>query len=89
MVDCIDIKIDEGIPVNDSQIISIPSNTEDTVEVEEEQVQESEKEDSELDDESTNIQAEPKQQIETKEPSRIVKNNHPENQIIGDKNTRI
>ena len=45
LVDCIDIKIDEGIPVNDSQISSIESNAEDTVEVEEEQVQESEKED--------------------------------------------
>ena len=27
LVDCIDIKIDEGIPVNDSQIGSIESNT--------------------------------------------------------------
>ena len=31
LVDCIDIKIDEGIPVNDSQISNIESNTEDTV----------------------------------------------------------
>ena len=55
LLDSIDIKIDEGIPVNDSQISSIESNTEDTVEIEEEHVQESEKENSELDDEGANI----------------------------------
>ena len=60
-----------------------------TVEIEEEQVQESEKEDSESDDERTNIQAESKQHTETKESSRIVEKNHPENQIIGDKNKGV
>lgn len=53
MVDCIDIKIDEGIPVKNDQISSV--EPESTVEVEEEQVQESEKEDSDLDDENANI----------------------------------
>ena len=38
LVDCIDIKIDEEILVHDSQISSIESNIEDTVEIEEEQV---------------------------------------------------
>ena len=45
------------ILVRDIQISSVEPNTEDTVEVKEEQVQESEKKDSELDDESANIQA--------------------------------
>ena len=40
LVDCIDIKIDEGIPVKDIQISSVEWNTKDTFEVKEEQVQE-------------------------------------------------
>ena len=43
LVDCINIKFDEGIPVKDIQISSVEPNTEDTVEDKEEQVQESEK----------------------------------------------
>ena len=43
LVDCIDIKINEGIPIKYIQISSVEPNTEDTVEVEEEQVSESEK----------------------------------------------
>ena len=89
LVDCIDIKINEGIHVKDIQISSIEPNTEDTVEVEEEKVQELEKEDSESDDESTNIQEESKQQTKTKTPFRIVQKNHPENRIIGDKNKGV
>ena len=50
LVDCIDIKIDERIPGKDIQIRSVEPNTEDTVEFKEEHVQESEKEDLELDD---------------------------------------
>ena len=46
LIDCIDIKIDEGIPVKDIQISSVEPNTEDIVEIEEEHVQESEKENS-------------------------------------------
>ena len=62
LVECIDIKIDEGIPVKDIHISIVEPNTKDTVEVEEEQVQESEKEDLESDDESENIQTDSKQQ---------------------------
>ena len=40
LVDCIDIKIDEGIPINDIQISSVEPNTKDTVEVKEKHVQE-------------------------------------------------
>ena len=76
MVDCIDIKINEGIPVKDIQISSVEPNTEDTVEVKVEQVQELEKEDLESDDESVNIQADSRQQTETKPPSIIVQKNH-------------
>ena len=54
LVDCIYIKIDEGIPVKDIQISSVDPNKKDTVEFKEEQIQESEKEDSESNDESEN-----------------------------------
>ena len=47
--------------MSDSQISSIESNTYDIVEIEEEKVQESEKEDSYSYDESTNIQEKSKQ----------------------------
>ena len=78
LVDYIDIKIDEGILVKDIQISSVEPNTEDTVEVKVEQVQELEKEDLELDDESVNIQEDSRQQTETKPPSIIVQKNHPD-----------
>ena len=57
MVDCIDIKIDEGIPLKDIQISSVEPDTEDTIEFKEEWVQELEKEDPESDDEHANTQA--------------------------------
>ena len=41
MVDNIDIKIDEGMPIKYIQISSVESNTEHTAEEEEEQIQES------------------------------------------------
>ena len=50
MVDCIDVKIDEGIPTR--EVYSNESSTKDTTKAEDEQVQESEREDSGLD---TNI----------------------------------
>ena len=54
LVDSIDIKIDEGIPIKYIQISSVEQDIEDTTKTKEEQVQESEKEDSESDDESAN-----------------------------------
>ena len=89
LVDCIDIKIDEGIPVKDIQISSVEPNTKYRVEVKEEHVQESEKEDSESDDEITNTQIDSTEQTKTKAPSRIVHKNHRESQIIGDKNKGV
>ena len=84
MVDNIDIKIDECIPVKDIHISSVESNTEDTIEEEEEWVQEWENEDSESDNEGTYSQ-----QQSVKLPSRIIQKNHPEIQIIGNKNEGI
>ena len=84
MVDNIDIKIDEGMLVKDIQISNVESNTEDTTEEEEEQVQELEKEDSESDNEGTNSQ-----QQSAKPSSRIIWKNHPESQIIGNKNEGV
>jgi hypothetical protein len=43
LVDCIDINVDEGVPLR--EVRNIESTTKDIVEVEDEQVQESEKED--------------------------------------------
>ena len=40
LVDCIHIKIDEGIPIKDTQISSVEPNTKDKIEDKEEQVQE-------------------------------------------------
>jgi hypothetical protein len=45
MVDCIDVKVDEGIPAR--EVYNNESSIEDTTKVENEQVQESENEDSE------------------------------------------
>jgi hypothetical protein len=47
LVDCIDLKVDEGVPLG--EVRNIESATEDTTEDEDEHVQESEGEDSELD----------------------------------------
>ena len=63
-------------------------STEDIVEDEDEQVQGSKKEESES-DEDTNTSTDTNQQKESKSPLRIVKKNHPENQIIGDINKRV
>jgi hypothetical protein len=83
LVDCIDIKVDEEIPVR--TVSSDEPRTEDTVEDEDEQVQGSEREESGS-DEDTNIQTDTNQQKEAKSPLRIIRKNHPENQIIGDIN---
>ena len=48
LVDCIYIKVDEGIPAR--EVYSNESSTEDTAKAEDEQVQESENEDSESDE---------------------------------------
>jgi hypothetical protein len=50
MVDCIDVKIDEGTPTR--EVYSNESSTEDIAKAEDEQVQESENEDSESDEDS-------------------------------------
>jgi len=84
MVDCIDIKVDEGILVKDTQISNVESSTEETVEDKEEQVQESKKEDSESDNECVDTQ-----QQSVKPPSRIIQKNHSESQIIGDRNEGV
>jgi transposase InsO family protein len=86
LVDCIDIKVDEEIPVRD--VSSVESTTEDIVEIEDEQVQESEREDSES-DEDTNTQADSNQQTTSNPSSRITQKNHPASQIIGEKDKGV
>jgi hypothetical protein len=86
LVDCIDIKVDEEIPVRN--VSSAEPKTKDIVEDEDEQVQGSEKEESES-DEDTNTQTDTNQQKEAKSPLRIIRKNHPENQIIGDINKGV
>jgi hypothetical protein len=86
LVDCIDIKVDEEIPIKN--VDSVEPRTKDIVEDEDEQVQGSEKEESES-DEDTNTQTDTNQQKEAKSPLRIIRKNHPENQIIGDINEGV
>jgi hypothetical protein len=86
LVDCIDIKVDEEIPVRN--ISSDEPRTEDIVEDEDEQVQGSKREESRL-DEDMNIQTDTSQQKEAKSPLIIIRKNHPENQIIGDINEGV
>jgi hypothetical protein len=76
LVDCIDIKVDEEIPVRN--VSSVEPRTKDTVEDEDEQVQGSEREESGS-DEDMNIQSDTNKQKEAKSPLRIIRKNHPEN----------
>jgi hypothetical protein len=82
MVDCIDVKVDEGIPAR--EVYNIEFSTEDTTKVEDEQVQESENEDSES-DEDTDTQTDSNQHSTSNSSSRITQKNHPASQIIGEK----
>jgi FtsZ-interacting cell division protein YlmF len=82
MVDCIDVKIDEGIPAR--EVYGNESSTEDTAKDEDEQVQESENEDSKS-DEGSDTQTDSNQNSTTNSSSRIIQKNHPASQIIGEK----
>ena len=86
MFDCIDVKIGEGISAR--EVYSNESSTEDTAKAEDEQVQESEKEDSES-DEDTNTQTDSNQQTTSNPSSGITQKNHPESQIIGEKDKGV
>ena len=69
MVDCIDVKIDEGIPAR--EVYGNETSTEDTAKAEDEQVQESENEESESDEDS-DTQTDSNQQSTTNSSSRII-----------------
>jgi hypothetical protein len=86
LVDCIDIKVDEEDPARN--VNSVEPRTKDIVKDEDERVEGSGREESEL-DEDPNTQADTNQQKEAKSPLRIVRKNHPENQIIGDINKGV
>ena len=86
MVDCIDIKVVEGIPVR--EVNNTESTTEDIDEFEVEQVQESEKEDFGS-DEDANTQANSNQQTTSNSSSRITQKNHLASQIIGEKDKGV
>jgi hypothetical protein len=86
MVDCIDVKVDEGIPTR--EVYKNEFSTEDTVEAEDEQVQESENEDSES-DEDTITQTDSNQQTTSNSSSIITQKNHPTSQIIGEKDKGV
>jgi hypothetical protein len=86
LVDCIDIKVDEGIPVR--EVNNTESTTEDINDVEAKQVQESEQEYSES-DEDANTQANSNQQTASNSSSQITQKNHPASQIIGEKDKGV
>jgi hypothetical protein len=82
MVDCIDVKIDEGIPSR--EVYSNETSTEETAKAKDERVQESENEDSKLDEDS-GTQIDSNQQSTTNFSSRIIQKNHPASKIIGER----
>src|ERR1700722_19572337 len=86
MVDCIDVKIDKGIPTR--EVYNNESSKEDTAKAEDEQVQESENKDSES-DEDTDTQTDSNQQATSNSSSRITQKNHPASQIIGEKDKGV
>jgi hypothetical protein len=86
MVDCIDVKVDGGIPVR--EVYNNESSTEDTTKAEDEQVQESENEDSESDEDS-DTQKDSNQQAPSNSSSRITQKNHPASQIICEKDKGV
>jgi hypothetical protein len=86
LVDCIDIKFDEGILVR--EVNNTESTIEDINEVEAKQVQESEKEYSES-DEDANTQANSNQQTASNSSSQITQKNHPASRIIGEKDKGV
>jgi hypothetical protein len=86
MVDCIDVKVDEGIPAR--EVYNNESSTEDTAKFEDEQVQESENEDSKS-DEDIGTQIDSNQQATSNSSSIITQNNHPISQIIGEKDKGV
>jgi hypothetical protein len=79
LVDCIDLKVDEG--VSEREVRNIESTTEDTYKTKYEQVQES-------DGEETPTQ-ESGQKSASNPSSRITQKNHPESQIIGEKDKSV
>jgi FtsZ-interacting cell division protein YlmF len=81
LVDCIDIKVDEGVPKR--EVSHIESAIEETTEAKDEQVQES-------DGEETPRHSEESGQQSTSNPSsRITQKNHLESQIIGEKDKGV
>jgi hypothetical protein len=86
MVDCIDVKIDEGIPAR--EVYGNETSTEYTAKAEDEQVQELENEDSES-DEDLDTQTDSNQQSTPNSSSRIIQKNHPASQIIGEKDKGV
>ena len=85
MVDCIDVKVDENCHRDIKEKCDDDSCLEDTSEETERQVQESQKEESDL---SEYEEAESEQPT-VHSSSRIIRKNHPENQIIGDGNKGV
>jgi hypothetical protein len=86
MVDCIDVKVNEGIPAR--EVYSNESSIEDTTKDEDEQIQELENEDSES-DEDTDTQTDSNQQTTSNSSSKITQKNHPASQIIGEKDKGV
>jgi hypothetical protein len=82
MVDCIDVKIDEGILAR--EVYNNESSIEDTDKSKDEQVQISKNEESKSDEDS-DTQTDSNQQSTINSSSRIIQKNHPASQIIGEK----
>jgi FtsZ-interacting cell division protein YlmF len=90
LVDCIDVRVDEEAPVKDQQRISTNPDEKDDEnnENEEQQISESQ-EDDESGGEETPRQEESGKQSTSNPSSRITQKNHPESQIIGEKDKGV
>jgi hypothetical protein len=86
LVDCIDLKVDEGVPLR--EVSNIETTIEDIAEDENEHVQESKKEDSES-DEDTKTQADSNRQTTSSPSSIITQKNHHASHIIGEKDKGV
>jgi hypothetical protein len=90
LVDCIDVRIDEEAPVKDQHKIRTKSDEEEDKNKEDEEKKISEsQEDDESGGEETPRQEESGQQSTSNPSSRITQKNHPESQIIGEKDKGV
>jgi FtsZ-interacting cell division protein YlmF len=90
LLDCVDVRIDEEYPIKDQQRISTKPDEKDHENNEDKEKQISESQEvNESGGEETPRQEESGQQSTSNPSSRITQKNHPESQIIGEKDKGV